>query len=100
MGLMDSIKGMFGGGDGDDAIPVEETITEPAEPMGEDASSEPMSAPEPTPEPEAEPVVEETPEPAGDEPMGGVEANMDAKKCGNCGADFGTCEHTSTPVMA
>ncbi len=90
MGLMDSIKGMFGGGDGD-AIPVEETITEPSEPMSE---------------PEAEPVSEETapettPESAGgDEPMGGTEANMDATTCGTCGADFGTCEHTSQPSTA
>lgn len=93
MGLLDSLKGMFGGGGDDDAIPVEETITEPAEPVGE---SEP--APEPTPEPAAEETSE--PEPAVDEPTGSAEANMDAKTCGSCGADFGTCEHTSQSAMA
>ncbi len=96
MGLLDSLKGMFGGGGDGDAIPVEETITEPAEPASDDAAEEPMSAPEPAPET----AVEETPEPTEDEPVGGTEANMDAEKCGNCGADFGTCEHTAQPAMA
>ncbi len=92
MGLLDSLKDMFGGGGDDDAIPVEETITESAEPMGES---------EPTPEPTPEPATGETPEePAVDEPTGDAEANMDAKTCGSCGADFGTCEHTSQPAMA
>jgi hypothetical protein len=99
MGIMDSIKSAFGGGD-DDAAP-DATLVEPAveEPMVEPTAEpvvepmvEPMAEPEVTPEPEAEPTPEE---PAMDEPVGGTEANMDAKTCDNCGADFGSCEHTA-----